>query len=123
VACAFIEPMTRPELRSLGANVRRFRLRRNISQLALAKTCRLQRPYISDLENGHRNPSFGSLLRVALGLKMTISELTENIVIERLPRVKPRKPVRRFRRVRGFQRIRGLHRRRGLRGALNGSFA
>ena len=67
------------ELASLGDNIRKARQRLKISQDALAERCGLHRTYITDIERGARNVSFGSLLKVAQGLGTTVSELTSNI--------------------------------------------
>jgi len=50
-----------------------------ISQEELGFRCGLHRTYISDLERGLRNVSFGGLLAIARGLETTISELTRGI--------------------------------------------
>ena len=68
-----------PELLALGENIRRLRRSLKISQEELAEKCGLHRTYLSDLERGNRNLSFLSLLAVARGLGLTISELTRNI--------------------------------------------
>ena len=67
------------ELRALGENIRRFRQTLKISQEELAARCELHRTYLSDVERGNRNLSFFSLLAVARGLGLSISELTRNI--------------------------------------------
>jgi len=68
-----------PELLALGENIRRLRRSLKISQEELAEKCELHRTYLSDLERGNRNLSFLSLLAVARGLGLTISELTRNV--------------------------------------------
>jgi transcriptional regulator with XRE-family HTH domain len=68
-----------PELLALGENIRRLRRSLKISQEKLVEKCELHRTYLSDLERGNRNLSFLSLLAVARGLGLTISELTRNI--------------------------------------------
>jgi transcriptional regulator with XRE-family HTH domain len=66
------------ELAALGVRVRRLRREVNISQEELAERCALHRTYVSDLERGSRNPSFLSLLALARGLGISISELTRD---------------------------------------------
>ena len=68
-----------PELLALGENIRRLRRSLKISQEKLAGKCELHRTYLSDVERGNRNLSFLSLLAVARGLGLTISELTRNV--------------------------------------------
>ena len=67
------------ELLTLGENIRRARRKLNISQEALAERCGLHRTYVCDIERGARNVSFGSLLKLAQGLKTNISELMRNV--------------------------------------------
>jgi transcriptional regulator with XRE-family HTH domain len=67
------------ELSNFGANLRRARRARKISQEAFADLCGLHRTYICDIERGARNVSFISILKVAQGLGMTVSELTLNV--------------------------------------------
>jgi transcriptional regulator with XRE-family HTH domain len=67
------------ELATLGQNIHRLRKALKISQEVLAERCGLHRTYLSDIERGHRNLSFFSLLMVARGLGLTVSELTRDI--------------------------------------------
>jgi transcriptional regulator with XRE-family HTH domain len=52
----------------LGAAIRRERSHLGISQEELAKKSGLHRTYVSDLERGARNPSVGSLQKLARAL-------------------------------------------------------
>ena len=47
------------------------------SQERLAEECGFDLTYISMLERGTRNPSFLNLLKIATGLKTSVSKLTE----------------------------------------------
>ncbi len=67
------------ELQTLGVNIRRLRRNLQLSQEDLAERCGLHRTYLSDLERGSRNLSFLSLLAMARGLGLTVSELTRGI--------------------------------------------
>jgi transcriptional regulator with XRE-family HTH domain len=67
------------ELMNLAKNVRRLRLGIHYSQEALAFESGLNRTYICDIERATRNLSFGSLLKVARGLRTTVSELTQDV--------------------------------------------
>lgn len=53
-----------------------------ISQEELAFRCELHRTYLSDVERGARNLSFNSILAIARGLGLTVSELTCNVEID-----------------------------------------
>ncbi|MGV8838831.1 MAG: helix-turn-helix domain-containing protein [Bauldia sp.] len=59
----------------VGRAIRGLRLDRGLSQEALAATADLHQTYLSDLENGKRNPSIDILARIALALQVDISDL------------------------------------------------
>ena len=63
----------------LGAAIRRERVALGISQEELAKRSGLQRTYISDLERGTRNPSVGSIQRIAQALGVPVAKLFEQL--------------------------------------------
>jgi transcriptional regulator with XRE-family HTH domain len=62
-------------LRALGLNIKRVRLKKGLSQEALAEKCDFDRTYISLVERGKRNPSFLNLIRLAKGLGTSLSNL------------------------------------------------
>lgn len=64
-------------LEPLGAAIRHQRTLLGISQEDLADRCGFDRTYISMLERGTRNPAFLNLLRIAKGLGVSVSTLTE----------------------------------------------
>lgn len=66
-------------LQELGSKVKRLRNELGLSQEALAEKCDFDRTYISLIERGQRNPSFTNLIRLADGLKVSVSDLTEGI--------------------------------------------
>jgi transcriptional regulator with XRE-family HTH domain len=55
-------------LQILGRNVRDARIRRGMSQEALALEADMKRSYVSDLERGTRNPSVKAIERLAVAL-------------------------------------------------------
>jgi transcriptional regulator with XRE-family HTH domain len=61
----------------LGEVIRARRVELGLSQEKLAEQCGFDRTYISMLERGKRNPSLINLLRLAKGLKTSVSKLTE----------------------------------------------
>lgn len=67
------------ELVLLGRNIRTARRDLEISQEELAGRSNVHRTYLSDVESGRRNPSFFSLLAIARGLGLTVSEVTRNL--------------------------------------------
>jgi transcriptional regulator with XRE-family HTH domain len=70
--------MTNP-LISLGSKISELRKTLGFSQEAFADICGFDRTYISMIERGKRNLSFCNLLRVAEGLGISVSQLTEGI--------------------------------------------
>lgn len=65
--------------RRFGANVRRHRLRLDLSQEALGFKCNLHPTEISRLERAEREPRLGTIVAIARGLDITPSELLEGI--------------------------------------------
>jgi transcriptional regulator with XRE-family HTH domain len=61
----------------LGEAIRAQREQLGLSQEKLAEQCGFDRTYISMLERGKRNPSLLNLLKLAKGLKTSVSKLTE----------------------------------------------
>ena len=66
-----------PEHAALGAAVRELRARRGMSQEALGFASELHRNYIGAIERGEINPTFRTLVQVAHGLAVPLSELVE----------------------------------------------
>lgn len=61
--------------RHFGNRVREFRLRRNLSQEALAELCELNRTYVGSVERGERNISLINIHRLASALAIEPHEL------------------------------------------------
>jgi transcriptional regulator with XRE-family HTH domain len=61
----------------LGEAIRRERAALGISQHELARRSGLHRTYVSDLERGARNPSIGSIQKIAQALAVPVSKLFE----------------------------------------------
>lgn len=68
-----------PDLVKFGLNVRRLRLKKGLSQVALAKKAGLSPNYIGTLERGIQNPSLKTLERLAKGLGCSMSETCRGI--------------------------------------------
>lgn len=66
-----------PDLHALGAAVRELRARRGLSQEWLGFKAELHRNYIGAIERGTINPTFRTLMRLADGLAVPLSELVE----------------------------------------------
>ena len=68
-----------PDLVKFGLNVRRLRLKKGLSQAALAKQAGLSPNYIGTLERGVQNPSLKTLEKLAKGLGCSMSETCRGI--------------------------------------------
>jgi transcriptional regulator with XRE-family HTH domain len=66
-------------LSSFGINLKRKRENLALSQEQFAEICDLDRTYISMLETGKRNPSLINLKKISNGLKVSLSDLLEEI--------------------------------------------
>jgi DNA-binding XRE family transcriptional regulator len=60
----------RKDVSQLARNVRQFRVAAGLTQTALAKRCGMHRSYLSNLENGGRNPTLATLQRLAKSLQV-----------------------------------------------------
>lgn len=63
------------ELKEFGQRVRRIRERQNLTQLQLEILTGIDRSEISRIENGIRNIEFYTIVKLALALEVSISEL------------------------------------------------
>lgn len=68
-------PIEPPNLLTLGRAVRAIREDNGISQNRLAETTGFTQGWISDTENGKRNPSWTNIGRLARGLGVSVSKL------------------------------------------------
>ncbi len=62
-----------------GENVRRVRLRANLSQMELSERSGLHMTEISRLERGRREPRLGTIVQVARALDVSVTELLAGI--------------------------------------------
>jgi len=63
------------ELQKLGKNIKKYRNHQSLSQEELAEIIGMHRTYIGMIERGEKNPTYLTLLKIARGLKINISEL------------------------------------------------
>ncbi len=61
----------------LGKNLKKLRLKKNMSQGDLAKALGVDRAYISNIENGRMNPTLSTLEKIAGALRSPIKNLVE----------------------------------------------
>jgi len=62
-----------------GARLRQLRRERNLTQLRMANDFGIDRSFISDVERGRKSISLPMLEVIALGMKVTLSELLRDI--------------------------------------------
>jgi transcriptional regulator with XRE-family HTH domain len=63
----------------LGSRIRELRLKKGFSQESFADHCGLHRTYMGGIERGERNLTVQTVLTVAKGLGLTMSELFSGI--------------------------------------------
>jgi len=59
----------------LGRNLKRIRSDKNMSQGDIARALGVDRGYISNIENGKRNPTLATITKLAEALKVSVNEL------------------------------------------------
>jgi transcriptional regulator with XRE-family HTH domain len=67
----------------LGRAIKAHRIRLGISQEELGQRAGLHRTYISDLERGARNPSIGSIEKLAGALRVSVPKLFHPTKVEK----------------------------------------
>lgn len=63
--------------KKLGKNLKMLRLKKKLSQGELSKSLKVDRAYISNIENGRMNPTLSTLEKIAQALKVSIKELVD----------------------------------------------
>jgi len=66
-------------LLKLAQRIKQLRQEQQLSQEELANICNFDRTYISLLERAKRNPSYFNLLRLSVGLDLSLSQLLKDI--------------------------------------------
>jgi transcriptional regulator with XRE-family HTH domain len=64
-------------LKGIGKRIKKHRLAANFTQEDLAGAAEIDRSYISELENGHKNPSVLTLYKIAAVLKIKPHKLLD----------------------------------------------
>jgi len=65
----------KPSARKLGANIKRLRLDKKMSQSDLCKRIAADRSYVSNLENGRKNPTLATIEKIARAFNVSVDEL------------------------------------------------
>lgn len=63
----------------LGRRIARLRMEQNMTQKNFAMMVGINRTYLIDVEHGKRNIAFDNMMKIAVGLDMTLSELVRDI--------------------------------------------
>ena len=75
IQCKFNYHINMSSGKKLGENLRKLRLKKNMSQGDLATALSVDRAYISNIENGRMNPTLSTLEKIAGALGISSSEL------------------------------------------------
>lgn len=73
--CKFSYYISMATGKKLGENLRKLRLKKNMSQGDLATALSVDRAYISNIENGRMNPTLSTLEKISSALGISSSEL------------------------------------------------
>jgi len=63
------------EAQKLGSNLKKIRTRKSISQGDIARSLNVARSFVSDIENGKRNPTLATIAKLAKAISVSTSEL------------------------------------------------
>jgi transcriptional regulator with XRE-family HTH domain len=70
-------PLEEKALVALGRAISELRREKGLTQEELAQRVELHESYISFIESGRRNPTWGTVLRISRGLEVPMSELVQ----------------------------------------------
>ncbi len=59
----------------LGKNLKRIRIEKGISQVDIARSLKVSRGFISNIENGKTNPTLATITKLADAVGVSINEL------------------------------------------------
>ena len=62
-------------VQAFGQAVRYFREQKGMSQFDVWDKCKIDRSYLSEIENGHKSPSLNSILKIAEGLGIKAKDI------------------------------------------------
>lgn len=85
-----MEEIERQAAEQLGLAVRLQRTKLRLSQEKLSERTGMERTYLSDIENGKRNVSLATLVRLSCALECTLSELFSEVSLKPARKTKPR---------------------------------
>ena len=73
--CYYYEVNMNDESKKLGANLKRIRMEKGMSQADLCRELEVDKGYMSNIESGNQNPTLSTLTRLAKALGVSIEDL------------------------------------------------
>jgi transcriptional regulator with XRE-family HTH domain len=70
--------LTKEKAMNLGKRVRGLREANNMTQAQLEENTGIKREYLSKVESGKLNPTYTTLLKIAHGLRISLSEMLKD---------------------------------------------
>ena len=63
------------DAKKLGENLKKMRIKKDISQIELARLLGVDRSFVSNIENGKNNPTLSTITSLAKALGVSTNEL------------------------------------------------
>lgn len=63
------------DAKKLGENLKKIRIKKNITQVEIANILGVNRSFVSNIENGKNNPTLATITGLANALKVSIEDL------------------------------------------------
>ncbi len=63
------------DAKKLGENLKKLRIKKDISQIELARILDVDRSFVSNIENGKNNPTLSTITSLAKALDVSTNEL------------------------------------------------
>ena len=63
------------DAKKLGENLKKMRIKKDISQIELARILGVDRSFVSNIENGKNNPTLSTITSLAKALGVSTNEL------------------------------------------------
>jgi transcriptional regulator with XRE-family HTH domain len=63
------------DAKKLGENLKKLRIKKDISQIELARILDVDRSFVSNIENGKNNPTLSTITSLAKALGVSTNEL------------------------------------------------
>jgi len=63
------------DAKKLGENLKKIRTKKNITQTELAETLKVDKSFVSNIENGKTNPTLATIVKIANAVGVSLDEL------------------------------------------------